>query len=115
MTVEVTISDALQKKLSEARMRLALRSALTQTMYDLMRESMKLAPQDTGNLRRSHSVAINLSGDMIEGLLKNSANYWQFVEFGTSKMDAKPFVTPALATVAPANKVQEYFKKYYKG
>ena len=66
-------------------MKFALERAVKQTMYDLMKETMKLAPEDTGNLRRSHSVDMRLSSSIIEGLLKNSANYWVYQNFGTSK------------------------------
>ena len=51
---------------------------------------------------------------MIEGLIRNSANYWVYVNFGTSKMDARNFVEAAMTKVQPVQKVQENFKKYYK-
>lgn len=116
------IGESLHRKLDETRMRTALEKAVQQTMYDLMKASIKEAPgpgrsktpNPTGNLRRSHSVDVRVSGSMVEGLLKNSANYWQYVAFGTSRMDADDFITRALSTVAPSGKVSEYFHKYYK-
>ena len=52
---------------------------------------------------------------MVEGLLKNSAEYWQYVNFGTSRMDANDFMNRAIGSVAPENKVASYFHQYYKG
>ena len=122
MAVQVTISDSLHRKLDGVRMRDAMAKALQQAMYDLRRESIKEAPgpgrsrtpDPTGNLRRSHSVDVNMGSDVLEGLLKNSANYWQFVNFGTSRMDADDFVTRAMEIANPGAKVAEYFSEYYK-
>lgn len=115
MGARMEIRDSLYKKLDQARLRNAAEKAVKQTMYVLMKESMKEAPVDTGNLRRSHSIDVRVATEMVEGLLKNSANYWQFVQFGTSKMEANDFVTRAFNKVAPEKKTAEYFKKYYKG
>ena len=114
MPAKMTINDSLHKKLSQARMRNAVQKSVKQTMYDLMKASMKEAPVDTGNLRRSHSVDVRLGSNTVEGLLKNSTNYWQYVQFGTSRMDANDFVTRAFESVAPARKVSDYFHQYYK-
>jgi HK97 gp10 family phage protein len=114
MPAKMTINDSLHKKLSEVRMRNALQKSVKQTMYDLMKASMIEAPVDTGNLRRSHSIEVRLGSNTVEGLLKNSANYWQYVQFGTSRMNANDFVTRALSEVAPAEKCSEYFKQRYK-
>ena len=115
MPVKMTINDSFYKKVSEVKMRLAMEKAVKQTMYDLQTASMREAPVDTGNLRRSHSIDVRLGSNTVEGLLKNSANYWQYVNFGTSRMDANAFLTRALSTIAPERKVATYFDKYYKG
>ena len=116
MPVKMTINDSFYKKISEVKMRLAMEKSVRQTMYDLMKASMREAPVDTGNLRRSHSIDVRLGGNLVEGLLKNSAEYWQYVQFGTSRHpEANDFVTRAFSQVAPARKVSEYFHQYYKG
>lgn len=115
MPAKMTINESLHKKLEEARMRLAMQKALRQTMYDLQKEAMREAPVDTGNLRRSHSIDVRLGSDMIEGLLKNSTNYWQYVNFGTSRQAANDFVGRAMDKVQPAKKMDKYFHEYYKG
>ena len=114
MPVEVKVSDGLHEKLDGLKIRTAMAKAMKQAMYDVMKESMTEAPVDTGNLRRSHSVDLNMNADLLEGLLKNSANYWQFVNFGTSKMDANDFVNRALSNANPGEKMAEYFSEYYK-
>lgn len=115
MPVKMTINDSFYKKVSEVKMRLAMEKAVKQTMYDLQTASMREAPVDTGNLRRSHSIDVRLGSNTVEGLLKNSANYWQYVNFGTSRMEANDFMNRAIGSVAPSNKVASYFHQYYKG
>lgn len=114
MGMKMEIRDSLHKKLDGMRVRNAAEKAVTQTMYDLMKESMKESPVDTGNLRRSHSTDVRVGKDMVEGFLNNSTNYWQYVQFGTSRHhEANDFVTRAFSKVAPEKKTAEYFKKYY--
>ena len=115
MPVKMTINDSFYQKVSEVKMRLAMEKAVKQTMYDLMKESVRNAPSDTGNLRRSHSIEVRLGSGVVEGLLRNSAPYWKYVNFGTSKMEANAFLTRALSTIAPERKVATYFDKFYKG
>ena len=108
------ISDDLHRKLNEARMRSAMDKAVTQTTRELKDMCAMKAPKITGNLRRSHSYEVRRGGNKIEGLIKNSANYWQYVNFGTSKRSAKPFVTEALQALPPAKTIKKYFDEYYK-
>ena len=115
MPVKMTINDSFYQKVSEVKMRLAMEKSVRQTMYDLMKASIMEAPSDTGNLRRSHSIDVRLGSNIVEGLLLNSAPYWKYVNFGTSKMEANDFMNRAFASVAPANKVTMYFHQYYKG
>ena len=115
MGAQMKIKESLHRKLDGTRARLAMEKAVKQTMYDLMKEAMKEAPVDTGNLRRSHSVDVRLDSNIIEGLLKNSANYWPYVQFGTSKNpNANDFVTRAFNKVEPQKSVAKYFHENYK-
>lgn len=115
MGAKMTIKDSFYKKVDAVKIENALKKAVTQTVIDLQTASIKEAPVDTGNLRRSHSYEVRVGSGMIEALLKNSANYWQYVAFGTSKMAANDFVTRAFESVAPAAKTAEYFHQYYQG
>ena len=122
MGAKMTIHDSVKKKLDDRRAKNALRQALVETMYDLQRAAVRetpgpgrsRTPNPTGNLRRSHSVEVRESSSASEGLLKNSANYWQYVNFGTSRMDADDFVTRTLESVNPPKKIEERFKKLFK-
>lgn len=66
-------------------------------------EARRLAPIDTGNLKKS-LVSIRRRGDKntIQFSVtpskggKNNGWYAHFLEFGTSKMTAKPFLRPAI-------------------
>lgn len=115
MGAKMSIRESFYKKVESNRIKQALEKAVRQTAMDLQKAAMKEAPEDTGNLRRSHSIDVRISSEMIEALLKNSAKYWSYVAFGTSKMAANDFVTRAIEQVNPAAKVSEYFHKYYQG
>lgn len=107
---KMTIMPSVHKKLQDARVVRAAQTAVKQTMYDLQKECMKEAPVDTGNLRRSHSVQINAGRNQVQGILSNNANYWVYVNFGTSKRSADAFLDRAFAKVEPNKKVMEHFK-----
>lgn len=60
--------------------------------FTLQKYSMQNAPVKTGFLRNSHESRETRDGaEMIV-----NADYAFYVEFGTSKMGAKPFVRPAI-------------------
>jgi HK97 gp10 family phage protein len=75
------------------------------TAYDIERTAKNLVPVDTGNLKSSigHSDArsVGRSGTLaIE--IGPTANYGQFVEFGTSRMAPQPYMGPAADKHEPA-------------
>ena len=51
------------------------------------------APRDTGLLRRS--VESKTTGLIARIVIEAEAYYWRFVEFGTVKMSARPFIRPS--------------------
>lgn len=53
----------------------------------------RLAPVDTGNLRSS--IKGKVAGGGYEGEVTATAEHAPYVEFGTSKMPAQPFLLPA--------------------
>lgn len=62
-------------------------------------KSKALVPVKTGALRRSiHSVFENGG---LTGLVGPSVSYGKFVEFGTRRMGARPYMRPAAAQVLP--------------
>ena len=62
----------------------------------------------TGNLQRSihKNKRGKCSGELRSNARSNGVLYWPFVNYGTSKMPANPFVTRTVNQVAP--KVKEY-------
>ncbi len=63
------------------------------------REAKRKVPVRTGNLRRSISYAVSEENGAPVGIVKASAFYAAFVEFGTSRMSPRPFLRPALGTI----------------
>lgn len=55
------------------------------------------APVDTGNLRRL--IKAEMTGDL-SAIIVSGAEYGIYVEFGTTRMRARPYLTPALEEVA---------------
>lgn len=67
--------------------------------YDVEAKSKAIAPVKTGLLRRSiHSVFENGG---LTGLVGPSVLYGKFVEFGTRRMGARPYMRPAAEQVLP--------------
>lgn len=61
--------------------------------------SKAIAPVDTGTLRRSiHSIFENGG---LRGLVGPSVDYGKYVEFGTRRMSARPYMRPAAEAVMP--------------
>ena len=55
----------------------------------------KLAPVDTGNLR--NSITHDVDDGEPAAYIGTNVEYSSYVELGTIKMDAKPFLKPAVA------------------
>lgn len=89
------IPDKLAKK--------ALRQSMRPAMKEVLKEAQQNAPVDSGDLKKSIKLkagprskkAITLDVAVGEGFFKGDTFYAGFVEFGTSKMPAKPFMRPA--------------------
>lgn len=69
---------------------------------------------DTGNLVRN--IAFNIDTEKLEGSVGTNVEYGKYLEFGTSKMEPRPWLLPALAKIAPdfAKKLKEILTKLYK-
>lgn len=66
--------------------------AMLQAAIALQRYSMELTPVRTGFLRNSHTSRQTTNGAEMEV----QAEYAGYVEFGTKKQAAKPYVRPAI-------------------
>lgn len=78
-------------------------TALTKASFDTQTRARVRAPVDTGNLQNSITIdppTVNASGDVtVEG--GPEADYGEYVERGTSRMSAQPYVTPSVDEVTP--------------
>jgi HK97 gp10 family phage protein len=76
-------------------------------------EAKALCPVDTGSLQRSIRTfkrevgevlcgfGVSAGGYVINPKTRRTVNYATFVEYGTSRLAAKPFLRPAFATMKP--------------
>lgn len=82
----------------------ALEKAIDHAIHDAENICRREAPIDTGNLRRS--IHKRKPGKCQGELTARGAPYWVYLQWGTSKMDANPFVTRTAQKVKP--KVNQY-------
>ena len=61
--------------------------------------AMRLARVKTGTMRRSITMSVDVTG--LAGYLTAGADYSIYHEFGTRKIEAKPFMRPAAREQAP--------------
>src|SRR5699024_3921296 len=62
-------------------------------------KAMRLAAVDTGFMKRSITMRIDTSG--LAGYIVAGADYSPYLEYGTRKMDAKPFMRPEARKQTP--------------
>lgn len=75
------------------RVGLKARRVVQKTATDIQASAKALAPVDTGNLKNSITTTNSVSGFRAE--IGPTANYGIFLEMGTSRMPAQPFMGPA--------------------
>lgn len=112
---KMDIRSSLNKKLDDAKMRNAMRKAMTETMIGVNKAIQRKTPVKTGRLRDSMNYQTAIQGDTCIGEIFNSTKYWTYVNFGTSKMEARNFVEGGYQSYKPETKLAKNFKKMYKG
>lgn len=65
--------------------------------YELEARAKVEVPVDTGNLK--NSISTSFENDGMTGVVSTNVEYAAYVEFGTVKMAAKPYFTPAAEQV----------------
>lgn len=77
--------------------------AIRKTALDIQADAQTLAPVDTGNLM--NSIGVDIAGDgrfgIVEAEIGPTADYGAFVEYGTSRAPAQPYLGPAFDRRAP--------------
>lgn len=76
-------------------------TAMGKALNDISAGAKNRSPVDTGTLKSSISTEIQNRGDTIRGEVGPTVNYGGFVENGTSRMRAQPYLRPATDAVLP--------------
>lgn len=71
---------------------------VAETALDIESDATQRAPVRTGNLRRSIHHAIDTPHHATVG---TNVEYAPYVEYGTSRMAAQPYLTPAVEAARP--------------
>jgi len=85
----------------------------------ILKEAKRLVPVDTGTLKKSIGIVKRRSKDKnivifsVTPRIKKGGWYAHFVEYGTAKMPAHPFMRPAVEKMASETikSAQEYMRK----
>lgn len=72
---------------------------LAKAVISVERSAKRLCPVDTGRLRSSITHELGHQGTVLVGRVGTNVEYAPYVELGTRRMRAQPFLRPALATV----------------
>jgi HK97 gp10 family phage protein len=67
-------------------------AVVRKTAFDIEADAKQRAPVDTGALR--NSIQATMTGDLSAEVMPG-VNYAVFVEYGTSRASAQPYLTPA--------------------
>jgi HK97 gp10 family phage protein len=76
-----------------------LRRIITSATFAVEGRAKTLAPVDTGNLKNSIQGDVSANGKT--GTVTAHAEYAAYVEMGTSRTPAQPYLLPALRAVLP--------------
>ena len=98
----VTFSKEYHKKLgfkNERKFLEVIDPAVDHALHDAENIGRREAPIDTGNLRRS--IHKRKTGTGQGEINARGAPYWVYLQWGTSKMAANPFVTRTAHRVKP--------------
>lgn len=99
--------DAPKKLTEEAR------QAVKNRTLEMETNAKARVPTDTGHLKRSINTQIKENKKSVIGEVSTNVNYALFVEHGTSKSPAQPFLTPSF--VNASKRLEADLKKAMKG
>lgn len=85
--------NGLQSKLKALAELKDVQEAVKTNTAELQNKAMRRAPVDTGNLKRS--IEMELTDGGLTGVVKATAGYSAYLEYGTRFMSAQPFLRPS--------------------
>lgn len=88
----------------------AIRDTVSEVAKETMVECQSECPVRTGNLRDSHAV----ESDEFTATITNSAEYWVYVVYGTSRMASNNYPSRAWNTMISQDRISEIFKTKLK-
>ncbi|KKN50676.1 hypothetical protein LCGC14_0630250 [marine sediment metagenome] len=65
-------------------------------LLEVLPDAVKNSPFEFGNNRRSINFELKRTSDGIEGSIFSQSGYGGYLEVGTSKMPARPYLRPAV-------------------
>ena len=94
-----------------AKLNGALFRALDETLdFDILPDAVDGSPHITGNNARSIATETEEVGGRVEGTIFTQSGYGGYLEIGTSKMAARPYLWPAVESHAP--KIFERMRRF---
>ena len=110
----VTRSTLIVRNFALENIQRGQKSGITYELYNPRRTHTSSAPgqfpaTDTGFLVSQISTNVETRGKQVIGQIISSAPYSKHLEFGTTKMSARPFMQPSLEK--NKRKIREIFKK----
>ena len=120
MKLDVSVDLHLKTNEAKAVIKDAARKAMRDVVVEIHHDAVEDSPWKTGNNRRS--IKMEASGfsteegvvkqDEIEGAVYSTSGYGGYLETGTVKMAARPYIKPAADKYVPGfpSKMAEYLK-----
>lgn len=76
------------------------KAVVAKTAFDVEAHAKNVVPVDTGALK--NSISTEFENDGLTAIIAPHMEYAAFVEYGTRRMSAQPYMTPAAEAVRPA-------------
>lgn len=106
MGVEITINESFTRKTNPELYIQAISDTVGEVTQRTMEECQAECPVRTGNLRDSHAVEI----EEMSASITNSAEYWMYVVYGTSRQSPNNYPQRAWNTITSQKLIEEIFK-----
>jgi HK97 gp10 family phage protein len=99
IVIESNLTGEAAKKLKAG-----IRAIIRNATFAVEGHAKVATPVDTGNLKNSINSTIEADGE--RGIVATGVEYAAYVEYGTSRMAAQPYLLPAYNKVLPKVKAE---------